>query len=86
MYEYERIEKAILYLKENFREQPELADLAKAVHMSPFHLQRMFREWAGISPKKFLQYISLRHAQKLLSSKLTVADASFETGLSGTET
>lgn len=84
MNDYERIEKAIIYLKENFKEQPELDEVAKQVHISPFHFQRMFKEWAGVSPKKFLQYISLEHAKKMLQQNSTLADVSFETGLSGT--
>lgn len=84
MNDYERIEKAIIYLKENFREQPELDEVAKQVHISPFHFQRMFKDWAGVSPKKFLQYISLEHAKKMLLQNHSLADTSFETGLSGT--
>jgi AraC family transcriptional regulator of adaptative response/methylated-DNA-[protein]-cysteine methyltransferase len=84
MTDYERIEKAIVYLKENFKQQPELEDVAKQVHVSPFHFQRMFKEWAGVSPKKFLQFISVEYAKRLLKQNLSLADASFETGLSGT--
>lgn len=81
---YATIEKAIAYIRENFKEQPELEAIAQQVHMSPYHFQRMFTEWAGISPKKFLQYISIEHAKKLLLQNHSLADASFETGLSGT--
>lgn len=84
MTDYERIEQAIVYLKENFREQPTLDSVAGQVHLSPFHFQRMFREWAGVSPKKFLQYISVEHAKNLLRQNVSLFDASFETGLSGT--
>lgn len=82
--DYERIEQAILYIKENFQQQPALEDVAKQVHVSPFHFQRMFKQWAGVSPKKFLQYISVEHAKKLLQENASLADVSFETGLSGT--
>ena len=82
--DYQRIEQAILYIKENFQQQPSLEEVAKQIHVSPFHFQRMFRDWAGVSPKKFLQYISVEHAKKLLQKELTLEDASFETGLSGT--
>lgn len=82
--DYQRIEQAILYIKENFQQQPALDEVAKQIHVSPFHFQRMFKDWAGVSPKKFLQYISVEHAKKLLSQKVSLADASFETGLSGT--
>jgi AraC family transcriptional regulator, regulatory protein of adaptative response / methylated-DNA-[protein]-cysteine methyltransferase len=84
MTDYQRIEKAIGYISENFRQQPDLNEIAKQVHLSPFHFQRLFREWAGVTPKKFLQYISLEHAKQLLKQNLTLADTSFETGLSGT--
>lgn len=84
MTDYERIEKAIVYIKENFKEQPDLDAVARQVHLSPFHFQRLFKDWAGVSPKKFLQYISVEYAKDLLKQDLTLSDVSFETGLSGT--
>ena len=84
MTNYERIEKAIVYLKENFREQPDLEDVAGHVYLSSFHFQRIFKEWAGVSPKKFLQFLSVEYAKGLLKQNLPLADVSFETGLSGT--
>ena len=84
MTDYERIEKAIVYLKENFKEQPDLDTVARQVHLSPFHFQRLFKDWAGVSPKKFLQFISVEYAKGLLKKDLTISDVSFETGLSGT--
>ena len=84
MTNYEKIEKAIVFLKDNFKEQPDLDAVAKQVFLSPFHFQRLFREWAGVSPKKFLQYISVEHAKGLLKQSLPLSDVSFETGLSGT--
>jgi AraC family transcriptional regulator of adaptative response/methylated-DNA-[protein]-cysteine methyltransferase len=83
MTDYERIEMAIHYLRENFTQQPDLDKVAKQVHVSPFHFQRMFKEWAGVSPKKFLQYISTEHAKTLLKQNLSLNEVSFETGLSG---
>jgi len=82
MTDYERIKKAIEYIQVNFQQQPDLDAVAKEVYLSPFHFQRLFKEWAGVSPKKFLQYISLQHAKKLLADH-TVMDAAYETGLSG---
>lgn len=82
--DYERIEKAIIFLKKNFKEQPDLDEVAKQVYLSPFHFQRLFKEWAGVSPKKFLQFISVEYAKELLQQKMSLADVSFETGLSGT--
>lgn len=82
---YNRIAQAIDYLKSNFRQQPNLDEVAGNVHLSPYHFQRLFTEWAGTSPKKFLQYISVEHAKKLLlQNQQTLFDAAFETGLSGT--
>jgi AraC family transcriptional regulator, regulatory protein of adaptative response / methylated-DNA-[protein]-cysteine methyltransferase len=84
MSNYERIQTAIEYISTNFQQQPDLDEVAKQVYMSPYHFQRMFKEWAGVSPKKFLQYISIEHAKQLLQQHHTLSDVSFETGLSGT--
>lgn len=82
---FNRIAEAIEYLTQNFKEQPELDDVAQKVYLSPFHFQRLFTEWAGVSPKKFLQFITIDHAKNILKEKeATVFDAAFETGLSGT--
>jgi AraC family transcriptional regulator of adaptative response/methylated-DNA-[protein]-cysteine methyltransferase len=82
---YQRIADAINYIKLNFKEQPNLDEVAEKVHLSPFHFQRLFTDWAGISPKKFLQYLSLDYAKGILKDKqATLFDTAFETGLSGT--
>ncbi len=82
---YDRIADAINYIKENFKEQPSLNDIAESVHLSPYHFQRLFSDWAGVSPKKFMQYISVEYAKQLLKEKqATLFDAALETGLSGT--
>jgi len=82
---YQRIAEAINYIKLNFKEQPNLDKVAEKVHLSPFHFQRLFTDWAGISPKKFLQYLSLDYAKSILKDKqATLFDTAFETGLSGT--
>lgn len=82
---YNRIAAAIDYIKNNFKAQPNLDEVAQKVHLSPFHFQRLFSEWAGTSPKKFLQYISVEHAKKLLKeNQATLFETAFETGLSGT--
>ncbi|MCD9573406.1 bifunctional helix-turn-helix domain-containing protein/methylated-DNA--[protein]-cysteine S-methyltransferase [Flavobacterium soyae] len=82
---YNRIADAIDYIKANFKEQPNLDEVAEKVHMSPFHFQRLFSDWAGTSPKKFLQYTSLEHAKKLLKeNQATISETAYETGLSGT--
>ena len=82
--DFERIEKAIRYIQENFKSQPELDEVASHIYLSPFHFQKLFKEWAGVSPKKFLQFISIEHAKKMLQDNHTIADATYETGLSGT--
>lgn len=82
---YERIAIAIDYLKAHFKEQPDLEKVAEIVHLSPFHFQRLFKDWAGVSPKKFLQYLSIEHAKSMLKEQgATLFDTAFETGLSGT--
>lgn len=84
-YNFNRIAEAIEYLTQNFRKQPSLDDVAEKIHVSPFHFQRMFSEWAGVSPKKFLQFLTIDHAKTILKEKgTTLFDAAFETGLSGT--
>ncbi|HEY2580690.1 MAG TPA: methylated-DNA--[protein]-cysteine S-methyltransferase [Mucilaginibacter sp.] len=82
---YHRIEEAINYIKLNFKEQPNLDEVAEKVNLSPFHFQRLFTNWAGISPKKFLQFLTLDYAKSVLKEKqATLFDTAFETGLSGT--
>ncbi len=82
---FNRIAEAIDYLKNNFAKQPSLDELAAHVHVSPFHFQKMFTDWAGVSPKKFLQYITVANAKDMLRNKqATLFDTALETGLSGT--
>lgn len=82
---YRQIEKAIGYIVKNFKQQPKLETIAAAMHISPAHFQRLFTAWAGTSPKKFLQYISVEHAKTLLrEEKTSLFDATAETGLSST--
>ena len=82
---YSRIAEAIGYITENYKAQPGLEEVAEKIHVSPFHFQRMFTEWAGVSPKKFLQYITVEHAKKMLKEdQASLFDTAFETGLSGT--
>ena len=82
---YDRIAVAIDYIKTNFKEQPSLNQIAETVHLSPYHFQRLFTDWAGVSPKKFMQYISVEYAKQLLKEKqATLFDTAYETGLSGT--
>ncbi len=83
--DYNRIAEAIDYLKENFKNQPNLDEVAEKVHLSPFHFQRLFTEWAGVSPKKFLQFLSVEYAKSILKEKqATLFDTTQKTGLSST--
>lgn len=83
--DYQRIERAIAYINDHFKEQPTLEDIAKTVNLSTFHFQRLFTQWAGVSPKKFMQYISIEHAKHILNNQQsTLLDAAHDTGLSGT--
>ena len=82
---YQRIAEAIAYIQANFKNQPSLDEIAEQVHLSPFHFQRIFSDWAGVSPKKFMQYLSVEYAKQLLKGKeATLFEAAQETGLSGT--
>lgn len=82
---FKRIAEAIQYLSDHFREQPALEEIANRIHLSPFHFQRLFADWAGVSPKKFIQFLTVDYAKTVLQqTNATLADAAFETGLSGT--
>ena len=82
---FKRIAEAIEYITTHFTVQPSLEDIAQKVNLSPFHFQRLFTEWAGVSPKKFLQYTTVEYAKSILNNKTaTLFDAAFEAGLSGT--
>lgn len=82
---FDRIARAIAYIKDHFKEQPGLEEVAEKIHLSPYHFQRLFTDWAGVSPKKFLQYLTVEHAKKVLKDQQsTLFDAAMETGLSGT--
>lgn len=78
---YDKIEKAIYFINENIASQPSLDEIAASVYLSPFHFQRLFREWAGITPKRFLQYLTVSHAKQLLEQS-SILDVSIEMGLS----
>lgn len=82
---YQRIAEAIAFIRDNFKSQPSLEQIAAQVNLSPFHFQRMFSGWAGVSPKKFMQFLSVEYAKQLLKGKeVTLFDVAQETGLSGT--
>ena len=80
---YERIEKAIQYLVDNFKQQPKLEEIAQHINLSQFHFQRLFKEWAGVSPKKFIEFLTIQHAKmKLLEREKSLLELTEESGLS----
>ena len=72
--DYGRIERAIHYIGEHHTGQPSLEEIAAHVHMSPFHFQRLFTRWAGVSPKKFLQYLTLQYAKEQIKEDLSLSE------------
>lgn len=80
---YTTVAAAIRYIRQHARRQPGLGEVAAAVGLSEFHLQRLFSEWAGISPKRFLQYLTKEHARAALAASADVLSASLSGGLSG---
>ncbi len=81
--DYARVERAIHYLAANWRRQPSLGEVARQAGLSEFHFQRLFTRWAGISPKRFVQFLTADHARNLLAESQSVLDVSGEVGLSG---
>jgi len=81
--DYARIETAIEYLEKTFLDQPSLEDLSRHLDLSPFHFQKLFKRWAGISPKRFLQFLTVEYAKKLLNESRSVLETTHESGLSG---
>lgn len=80
--DYERIEALIHYIDNHSQTQPELEELAKRVELSPFHLQKLFKLWAGVSPKQFLKLATLKKAREYLRNNASILDASHDSGLS----
>lgn len=81
--DYRLVSKAIEYLSQNWRDQPGLDAVARHVGRSPSHVQRVFTRWAGLSPKAFLQAITIDSARRLLRDSASVLDTAYEVGLSG---
>jgi AraC family transcriptional regulator of adaptative response/methylated-DNA-[protein]-cysteine methyltransferase len=80
--DFQRIERSITFLQSNYMRQPELREVARNVHLSEYHFQRLFTRWAGISPKRFLQYLTVEHAKRALKESRSLLDATMDTGLS----
>ncbi len=81
--DYQRIEQAIRYLEANFQHQPDLSEIAASVHLSEYHFQRLFTNWVGISPKRYLQYLTKENAKSWLKDSASLLDAAYASGLSG---
>ena len=81
--DYDRVERAIRFIADNRLEQPSLEEVADAMGVSPFHAQRVFSSWAGVSPKRFLGLLTVEHAKSLLRADESVLGAAYEVGLSG---
>ena len=81
--DYELVKRTLAFINENWREQPSLETIASAAGMSPHHLQRLVTRWAGLSPKAFLQAVTLDHARELLRDSASILDTAYEVGLSG---
>jgi AraC family transcriptional regulator of adaptative response/methylated-DNA-[protein]-cysteine methyltransferase len=80
--DYLRIEQAIVYLENNYKEQPGLEEVAANIGLSEFHFQRLFTRWAGVSPKRFLQFLTKEGAKELLDQSENLLDATYQVGLS----
>jgi AraC family transcriptional regulator of adaptative response/methylated-DNA-[protein]-cysteine methyltransferase len=82
--DYNRIEQAIQFLEANFRQQPALRDVAASAGLSEYHFQRMFRRWAGVSPKRFLQFLTVDYSKGKLREGRSLLDTTYAAGLSST--
>lgn len=80
--DYQRIEKAILFLQDHVYDQPGLEEVAEYLHLSPYHFQRLFKRWAGITPKRFLQFLTLGYAKQLLRENRNNLETTYRAGLS----
>lgn len=80
--DYARIASAIAYIQSNIQAQPDLADIARHVHLSPYHFQRLFSRWAGTTPKRFLQVLTLELGKQLLNQNYSLLDTTEHLGLS----
>jgi AraC family transcriptional regulator of adaptative response/methylated-DNA-[protein]-cysteine methyltransferase len=81
--DYYRVEQALRYLQANYQRQPGLAEIAASIHLSEYHFQRLFLRWVGISPKRFLQYLTKENAKDLLARSHSLLEVSLAVGLSG---
>ena len=78
--DYQRVESTISFIRKQHQYQPSLEEIAEHVHLSPYHFQRLFTRWAGISPKKFLQYLTIQYARERLEKNLSLSQIAHEAG------
>lgn len=81
--DYQRVERAINYIEQNFKQQPTLDQMARSVHLSKFHFNRIFKRWAGISPNRFLQFLTLDYTKEQLAAARSLLSTALSAGLSG---
>ena len=81
--DYQRVGQAIRYVEEHYLDQPSLKEMAQSVGLSEYHFQRLFSRWVGISPKRFMQYLTKEQAKQLLINSKDVLSATYQSGLSG---
>ncbi len=81
--DYKRIAHAINYIEQNFKQQPPLDQMARSVHLSKFHFNRVFKRWAGISPNRFLQFLTLDYTKEQLAASRSLLSTALSAGLSG---
>jgi AraC family transcriptional regulator of adaptative response/methylated-DNA-[protein]-cysteine methyltransferase len=79
---YNLVEQAIHFIEDNLKRQPELEEIASSVGLSEYHFQRLFTRWAGISPKRFMQFLTREHAKQLLARSENLLDTTHQVGLS----
>ncbi|MBC6456225.1 MAG: methylated-DNA--[protein]-cysteine S-methyltransferase [Hormoscilla sp. SP5CHS1] len=79
---YERIAKAIAFMRQNYLNQPDLETIAQHVHLSKYHFQRLFTKWAGISPKRFWQYLTVEYAKSKITETKSLLELTMDAGLS----
>ena len=80
--DYKRVEQAILYIEQHIHQQPSLTEVAASINLSEYHFQRLFTRWVGISPKRFLQFLTKEYAKELLERSENLLAVAYETGLS----
>ena len=81
--DYLRIEKAIQFVETHFKTQPTLEQMAKSVHLSKFHFNRLFKRWVGVTPNQFMQFLTLEYTKGKLIESRSLLDTSLDAGLSG---